>query len=86
VTEVSSDVLKLEDLREILAPADEPDQFWAITINAAVDFAYGDEREAAPNDRDELEKPFGPILGVLTIRFPGASLVIVEHAENDPAH
>jgi hypothetical protein len=83
VTEVTSDVLVLDDDPENLVPGDAPDQSWEISINAAVDFAYGDKREAAPKDRDELEEPFGPILGVLTIRFPGASLVIVEHAESD---
>jgi hypothetical protein len=80
--ELSPDILTLEAQPRGTGPEDAPVQSWMISMSAVVEFGYGDVREAKPRDRDDLEGPFGPLLGALTLYFSETdALVIAEHEE-----
>ena len=82
ITERTPDTLILKQHRE--QSEDPSNPTWIVSLNEARAFSYGDIREVPLGDRDFLQKPFGKIVGVLTVYFSDTDkLVIVEYSEDE---
>jgi hypothetical protein len=76
ITALSTETLTLEQY-PVASGSDGESLKSFIALDAATGFAYGDIREATPEDRPLLERQFGTIVGALTLYFSDAEFVVI---------